>query len=67
MTLMQLHTKNDAECVSKTETRLNALNAMTFYCLYFYTVYQWGYSEIEKAAITLGEPEMAVTKSQRRA
>lgn len=37
-----------------------------FYYLYSYTAYQWGYIEIENTAVTLGEPEMAVTKTQRR-
>lgn len=38
---------------------------MALYCLYFYTEYQWGYTAIEKAAVTLGEPGMAMTKTQR--
>ena len=62
----QLYTLNKAKCVCYTETQLNALNAMAFYCFYFCTAYQWGYTETEQAAVTLGEPEMAATKAQRR-
>lgn len=40
------------------------LNA-NLYCLCFCTAYQWGYTEIEKTAVTLGEAEMAVTKTER--
>lgn len=41
-------------------------NAMAFYCYtVVYAVYQWGNTETKEAAVTLGEPEMAVTKTQR--